>query len=49
LGDDFTLAENSPCLPENNSCGVRIGAFGQGCDPIALTSETWAGVKARYR
>ncbi len=30
---DFTLAGDSPCLPPNNSCGVLIGAHGQGCPP----------------
>jgi len=46
---DFHLAENSPCLPENNSCGVLIGALDQGCGPVALTPQTWARVKARYK
>ena len=49
LADDFTLAENSPCLPENNSCGVLIGALGQGCGPISRTLDTWAMIKSRYR
>lgn len=31
-GRDFTLAANSPCLPENNPDGVLIGAHGWGCD-----------------
>ena len=29
--NDFTLASNSPCLPENNPWGEQIGALGQGC------------------
>jgi hypothetical protein len=29
---DFTLAADSPCLPENNSCNMQIGALGQGCN-----------------
>jgi hypothetical protein len=29
---DFTLAADSPCLPENNSCNMRMGALGQGCN-----------------
>jgi hypothetical protein len=28
---NFTLRNNSPCLPENNSCGQLIGALRQGC------------------
>ncbi len=35
---DYTLAAGSPCLPENNECGVLMGAYGQGCDhPTAAT------------
>jgi hypothetical protein len=49
---DFTLAANSPCLPGNHPNGVNcglIGALGQGCGPVALTPQTWARLKARYR
>ncbi len=28
----YTLAADSPCLPENNACGVLMGFYGQGCD-----------------
>jgi predicted outer membrane repeat protein len=31
INGEYTLGEGSPCLPENNSCGVLIGAYGQGC------------------
>jgi len=34
-GGVLTLGSNSPCLPDNNSCGVQIGAYGQGCDVVA--------------
>jgi hypothetical protein len=30
--DDYYLYEISPCLPENNGCGVLIGAYDIGCD-----------------
>ncbi|MCK4916476.1 MAG: hypothetical protein KAS89_09895 [Candidatus Eisenbacteria sp.] len=33
INSDFTLAGDSPCLPPYNSCGVLIGAHGQGCPP----------------
>ncbi len=35
---DLTLSNLSPCMPENNSCGVLIGAEEQGCteDPMAV-------------
>ncbi|MBN2170064.1 MAG: T9SS type A sorting domain-containing protein [Candidatus Krumholzibacteriota bacterium] len=28
---DFHLRTQSPCLPENNECGVLMGAWGEGC------------------
>jgi hypothetical protein len=49
---DFTLSSASPCLPGNHPDGVDcglIGAFGQGCGPVSVEPETWAGIKARYR
>ena len=49
---DFTLSSQSPCLPGNHpdgaDCGL-IGALGQGCDPVSVEPETWAGIKSRYR
>ena len=27
----YSVAEQSPCLPENNDCGVQVGALGMGC------------------
>ena len=51
--DNFHLAADSPCLPENHpsgfDCGEFIGAFGQGCGPVEFTPQTWARVKAGYR
>ncbi len=32
---NYALDMESPCLPENNSCGVLIGAYGEGCDLTA--------------
>jgi hypothetical protein len=49
LNGDYSLAANSPCLPENNQWGVLIGALGEGCGPIARLQESWAKIKARYR
>ncbi len=37
---DYSLAFGSPCLPENNGCGVLMGAFGLGCDHPTGTEET---------
>jgi hypothetical protein len=36
---DFRLATNSQCLPENNECGVLIGALGAGCPNIYLCCD----------
>jgi hypothetical protein len=49
LSGNFGVAGDSPLLPGNNSCGVLIGAQGQGCGPVALAPETWARIKAGYR
>ncbi len=38
-GSPLTLTLNSPCLPENNDCGVRIGAFGLGCQILSHVIE----------
>jgi len=37
---DYHPGPGSPCLPENNDCGVLIGAFDRGCDetPVMLAS-----------
>jgi predicted outer membrane repeat protein len=32
-GGDLTLCADSPCLPENNGCGVLMGALGLGSCP----------------
>lgn len=31
---NYSLAANSPCLPENNQCGELIGADSLGCDSL---------------
>ncbi|MCB1161441.1 MAG: right-handed parallel beta-helix repeat-containing protein [Candidatus Krumholzibacteriia bacterium] len=42
--DNFTLAEGSPCLPENNGCSVQMGAFGMGCTLTAIEQTPPAGL-----
>ena len=37
--DDYHLSISSPCLPENNSCGVQIGALGAGCTADVITGD----------
>lgn len=43
-GADYTLDGESPCLPDNNDCGVQMGAFGEGCDLTAVGAPAPAGV-----
>jgi len=43
---NLTLFNTSPCLPANNSCGVLIGAEGQGCtDPTAVEAAPGGGLR----
>ncbi|MCP4547964.1 MAG: T9SS type A sorting domain-containing protein [bacterium] len=35
LSGVYQLGANSPCLPENNGCGRRMGMFGRGCDEVS--------------
>jgi hypothetical protein len=46
---DYGLGASSPCLPPNNSCGVRIGAFDEGCGIVSIEAASWGSIKARYR
>ena len=36
---DLSLNDISPCLPQNNDCGVQMGAMGQGC--LATPVNPW--------
>jgi predicted outer membrane repeat protein len=51
VGGDFTLCENSPCLPGNNSWGLLVGAWDAGCGDCdsAVTPASWGRIKALYR
>lgn len=42
---DFHLSPGSPCLPEGNTCGVQIGAFGEGCTPTAALPPPARGAR----
>jgi hypothetical protein len=37
--DDYSLAEISFCVPENNSCAVQIGALGVGCGGVCIDTD----------
>jgi len=45
------LCADSPCLPENNDCGERIGAYDEGCPACEspVEGQSWGAVKALYR
>jgi len=47
-GGDFTVGENSPCLPGNHPYGYEcdlIGAYGQGCGAVSVSDGAMASVK----
>ncbi len=45
---DYALATDSPCLPENNDCGILMGSSGWGCegvtgvDALPIPNRLWA-------
>lgn len=45
---DFSVAGDSPCLPEHNDCGMLIGAREQGCGSVATGDASWSSVKSLY-
>jgi hypothetical protein len=46
---DFTVRQDSPCLPENSlGCGL-IGAFDVGCGVISVDPTSWGKVKTYFR
>jgi predicted outer membrane repeat protein len=52
LSGDYTLCEDSPCLPDNNGANVLVGAYDQGCSApcgAAVERTSWGAIKALYR
>lgn len=45
--DDFHLRNDSPCAPDNNDCGVLMGAWPVGCSTSA-ENATWGEIKALF-
>lgn len=46
---DFSVRKSSPCVePGADGCG-QIGAFGVGCEPLSVETQTWSRTKALYR
>ncbi|MBD3348789.1 MAG: hypothetical protein GF400_06295 [Candidatus Eisenbacteria bacterium] len=50
-GGDYMLCADSPCLPDNNDCGMLIGPYVQGCPPCGspVEASSWGAIKARFR
>ena len=49
--DDYTLGQDSPCLPGQHPDGVDcglIGALGVGCATTAVSQTSWGKIKSRY-
>ena len=54
FGGDYSLCEDSPCLPDNHPSGScdLVGAFGMGCGPcgdVSVESMSWGAIKSLYR
>jgi len=49
VGEDFTLSDASPCLPEHSACGEQVGALGEGCGAVAVEPWSWGRLKAAFR
>jgi hypothetical protein len=49
--EDFTLCDDSKCLPGNNPWGELVGANYAGCPPCdtPVQDATWGSIKAMYR
>ncbi len=47
-GGNYQLAGDSPCAPDNNNCGLLIGAFEVGCAPTAIEDDYPATIPASY-
>ncbi|MBN2172259.1 MAG: right-handed parallel beta-helix repeat-containing protein [Candidatus Krumholzibacteriota bacterium] len=45
---NYYLQIDSPCAPDNNSCGVLIGSHQVDCGIIATEEMTWSAVKSLY-
>jgi len=46
---DFTVAENSPCLPAYSGGCDLIGVYGIGCEEISVDPTSWTRTKALFR
>lgn len=46
--EDYPLRKDSPCAPENNDCGLLIGAFPTGCEDTTVAPSSWSHIKSLY-
>lgn len=42
----YALQDDSPCAPDNNACGVLIGAVPVDCLASGVTERSWSRIKA---
>jgi len=49
VAGDFTVAENSPCLPAYSGGCDLIGVYGIGCDEVSVDPTSWTRTKALFR
>ena len=47
-GNPYGLHTDSPCAPENNDCGLLMGAFPVACGSTGTEETSWSAVKALY-
>lgn len=45
---NFGLQSDSPCAPENNDCGLLMGAYPVGCGGTSTQKTSWGAIKALY-
>ncbi|MCP4546260.1 MAG: hypothetical protein GY835_07330 [bacterium] len=45
---NYYLQSDSPCAPENNDCGVQMGALPVGCDVTQADATSWGALKILY-
>ena len=47
-GGGYELQSDSPCAPENNACGLLMGAYPVACGDTAARATSWSHVKSLY-
>lgn len=45
---NFGLQSDSPCAPDQNDCGLLIGALPVNCETTGVADTSWGAVKALY-